>query len=104
MVVGTPFVEDGMRTAERKKVLVKREPTDAYWVGTNLCRLRLEKKLTQEALARAAGISARRLRDIENADEGPNTTLGTLSALAAALGVPTPALLKPRKGDWALQI
>ena len=93
-----------MKTLENQKNLKHREPTDAYWVGTNLCKLRLKKGLTQESVAKAAGISARRLRDIENAELGPNTTIGTLEALAKALGVKTVELFKQRKGDIAYQM
>ena len=72
-------------------------PGDAFWVGTNLHRYRLKKGMTQEALAAAAGISARRLRDVEDADADCNVKLETLSSLAMALGIETQMLFKRRK-------
>jgi DNA-binding XRE family transcriptional regulator len=88
-----------MKTLARKP-LVQPVLTDAYWVGTNLCYLRKKKGLSQVAVAQAAGISARRLRDVENASWDVNVTLTTLSALAKALGVDTQVLFKQhQRGD-----
>jgi transcriptional regulator with XRE-family HTH domain len=63
------------------------EPDPRFWLGVNLHSLRKKKGLTQEALAKLADISARRLRDIENAVPESNPQLNTLSALAEALDV-----------------
>jgi len=69
-------------------------PGDAYWIGTNIHRLRMRHKLTRETLAQAAGIQARSLKQIEDAAEASNPTLKTLGAIARALGVETVALFK----------
>jgi transcriptional regulator with XRE-family HTH domain len=101
--MGHPL-EDAMKTLTRRKETLARALGDAFWVGTNLHRLRLEKSLTQEGLAAAAGLTARRLRDIENAALESNIRLETLSALARALGVKTEVLFKRHKGVEALAL
>ena len=60
-------------------------------VGRALNRLRSERALTLTELAGAAGVSQAMLSRIENGQVSPS--LGTLSALASALGVPVMALL-----------
>ena len=88
-----------MKTLERKSS-VKHVPSDAYWLGTNVFYLRQGKRWTQEKLAQAADITARRLRDIENADADTNVTVSTVSALARALEVDIKDLFKHhRRGD-----
>lgn len=54
--------------------------------------LRVAKGFTQEDLARASGITLRRLTDLET-KSSTNPTLNTLSQIAAALGVPVADLL-----------
>lgn len=95
-------LEDAMKTLTRPKEAAAIFLGDAFWVGTNLNRLRRERGLTQEALAAAAGLTARRLRDIENAALESNILLETLSALAKALGVKTEVLFKRHKDVEAL--
>ena len=60
-------------------------------VGRSLNRLRRERGLTLSGLSEAAGVSQGMLSKIENGQVSPS--LVTLSALAAALGVPVMALL-----------
>lgn len=82
----------------------KRDPGDLYWIGTNIFRLRTGKKLTQIELAKRAGITARALRGLENAETDANPTLKTLGGVARALGIETVALYARRKGDLALEL
>jgi transcriptional regulator with XRE-family HTH domain len=56
-------------------------------------------KLTQDALAQAAGITPRRLRDIEDASEATNPTLKTLGAIAGVLSVETVDLFKRHREE-----
>ena len=95
-----------MKTLHRPKTLPPKDLGDAFWVGTNLHRLRREKGMTQEKLAAAADISARRLRDLENAALGSNILLYTIEALAKALDVKTEVLFKRHRAieDMASQI
>lgn len=62
-------------------------------IAKNLHRLREAGKLTQEALARAAGISRFGYRNIESGKSIPRA--GTLQALAAALSVGVEELVSP---------
>jgi transcriptional regulator with XRE-family HTH domain len=59
-------------------------------VGANVRRLRIERGLTQEALAAAAEIDMRYVGGIERGQENP--TVSVLGRLAGALGV-TPDVL-----------
>lgn len=54
--------------------------------------LRVARGYTQEDLARASGITLRRLTDLET-KSSTNPTLNTLSQIAAALGVSVADLL-----------
>ena len=54
--------------------------------------LRVARGYTQEDLARASGITLRRLTDLET-KSSTNPTLNTLSQIAAALGVSVSDLL-----------
>lgn len=54
--------------------------------GERLKELRLKKRLSQEALARAAGLSVGTVRQLEQTEAEP--TWATARALAKALGVP----------------
>jgi DNA-binding Xre family transcriptional regulator len=90
----------GVVLKERKQASDATEfiPGDAYWLGTNIFRLRRKKGLSDEQLAKAIGISTKRLRDIQNA--GPaiyRVNLETLSAIADALGVETGKLFQHSK-------
>jgi transcriptional regulator with XRE-family HTH domain len=84
--------------------LPRRDPGDLYWIGTNIFRLRAVKKLTQIELAKRAGITARALRGLENAETDANPTLKTLGGVARALGVDTVALYARRKDDLSGEI
>jgi transcriptional regulator with XRE-family HTH domain len=78
-----------------KQKLRQPEPNERFWLGVNLHRLRKERHLTQEQLAKAVDVSARRLRDIENAVPESNPGLNTIMALASALKVGVLELLGP---------
>jgi transcriptional regulator with XRE-family HTH domain len=86
-----------MKTLEKTPLV--HVPGDAYWIGTNIHRLRKRLKLTQEALAQAAGITPRRLRDIEDAAEATNPTLKTLAAIAGVLSIETVDLFKRHREE-----
>src|SRR5581483_5197516 len=68
----------------------------ARLVGDRLRTVRKERGLSVGALAAAADIGKGSLSEIENGARNP--TLGTLYALAGALGVPLAALLAARAG------
>ena len=57
----------------------------------NLKALRAKKKLSQDRLAHAAGVSTSFCSMLERGQREPS--LGTIEALARALGVPARALL-----------
>jgi transcriptional regulator with XRE-family HTH domain len=61
-------------------------------VSWNLLTLRRQRRLTQGALAKKAGLSISYISMMERGGRAP--TLGTLEALAKALRVPAPSLLK----------
>lgn len=65
-------------------------------VGERLRTTRRDRGLSLAALAAAAGIGKGSLSEIENGSR--NATLGTLYALAGALGVPLATLLAERVG------
>jgi transcriptional regulator with XRE-family HTH domain len=65
-------------------------------VGARLRATRRDRKLSIAALATAAGIGKGSLSEIENGARNP--TLGTLYALADALGMPLAALFDGRAG------
>jgi transcriptional regulator with XRE-family HTH domain len=65
-------------------------------VGARLRAARRDRHLSLAALAAAAGIGKGSLSEIENGARNP--TLGTLYALADALGVPLATLLDGRAG------
>jgi len=80
-------------------------PDDAYWLGTNIFRLRRKKGLSDDELAKACGISARRMRDIQNAAPTINNLrLATLSAISSALGVETAKLFWHRKNAKFVEV
>lgn len=61
-------------------------------VAANLKTLRLQKKLSQDALAERAGLSVSYVSMLERGQRSP--PLDTLEKLAAALGVPNTKLLE----------
>jgi transcriptional regulator with XRE-family HTH domain len=61
----------------------------------HLRAIRLEKGLTQQALAKKAGMSYTFLSNVERGKADPSLT--TLKRLAAALGVTVSQLVKERK-------
>lgn len=83
------------------------DPWDAYAreLGHRLHRLRVERELTQERLAGAAGISTFTYRKLEKGASNPNTPanprLRTLVALAEVIGVSVTELLPPDPGGIA---
>jgi transcriptional regulator with XRE-family HTH domain len=66
-------------------------------LGVNLQRLRIEKKLSQEKLAHAAGISAYTYQKFEKGESRPGTPMNprlfTLIAIAQVLGTTVEDLL-----------
>ena len=54
-------------------------------LAVNVCRVRMERGLTQKQLAEAAGLSHPRITEIERSDANP--TLLTITRIANALGV-----------------
>ena len=93
-----------VRSKTKRRPLPRRDPGDLFWIGTNIFRLRTGKKLTQIELAKDAGITARALRGLENAETDANPTLKTLGGVARALGVETVALYARRKGDLGVEV
>ena len=66
-------------------------------IGWNLRRLRVERGLSQERLALAAGIDRAYVGRVERGSE--NVTITTLEAMAHALSVPVATLLiEPEAG------
>jgi transcriptional regulator with XRE-family HTH domain len=63
---------------------VPRSPTPQAAIGRAISLRRLEQDLTQEALADAAGISVRRLREIEAGKANPSWHVA--DCIARALG------------------
>ncbi len=67
--------------------------------ASNMKRIRLEKKLTQEALAEGAGLHPNYISSVERAER--NISIGNIERIAHALGVTMGELLsepeKPRK-------
>lgn len=66
---------------------------DENYIAANIARLRLDRQLTQEELARKAGISWMALRNIERGTVVP--CVRTLTALGKALRVPIRDLVMP---------
>ena len=64
-------------------------------VAINLRRIRHAKKMTQEELADAAGLSARYVGDIERADKSPSVSV--LGRIADALMIDPAELIQPVK-------
>ena len=64
-------------------------------VAINLRRIRHAKKMTQEELAEAAGLSARYVGAIERADKSPSVSV--LGRIADALMIEPSDLIQPVK-------
>ena len=85
------------RGASRVRLLAAAEPSPAEAVdptaavGANLRRIRVQRGLSLEKLARASGVSRAMLGQIELAQSTP--TIGVLWKIARALGLPFSALL-----------
>jgi len=62
-------------------------------IGDNIRKLRLQKELSQEKLARLADIAFPTITKIESG-ETPNPTIDTVKKIAAALGVSIDDLMK----------
>ena len=62
-------------------------------IGPSIRALRLERGMTLDQLASAAGISASHLSRLERGQAGPSFTVA--SALAQSIGVPLSELVKP---------
>lgn len=67
--------------------------------ASNMKRIRLEKNLTQEAVAEGAGLHPNYVSSVERGQR--NISIGNIERIACALGVGMPELLaeaeKPRK-------
>jgi len=65
----------------------------------NMKRIRLDKKLTQEKVAEAAGLHPNYISSVERGER--NISIGNIERISSALGVPMTELLaepeKPRK-------
>jgi transcriptional regulator with XRE-family HTH domain len=61
-------------------------------IGMTLKRIRRDRKLSQYALAKAAGVSREYVRKLETGGSDP--TVGMLARLAKALGVAVTELLE----------
>ncbi|WP_415144721.1 helix-turn-helix domain-containing protein [Nocardioides sp.] len=68
----------------------------ATLIGARIRTTRRDRGLSLAALAKAAGVGKGSLSEVENGVRNP--TLGTLYALAGALGVPLAVLLAERAG------
>ena len=79
-------------------------PTPKYWLGQNIFYMRHKQKMTQEALASAAGISSRCLRDIESVSWDYDVKLSTVIAIALALKVEVGVLFKKRKEVVSIEV
>ena len=66
---------------------------DQLGIGKTIRKYRQEKKMSQEALARAADLSLPTIVKIESG-ETPNPTINTVKKVAVALGVSVDELLK----------
>ena len=66
-------------------------------VGRNVRRIRLEKGLTQEALADQSGLSQQYLSDLERGRRNP--TVVTLWEIGQVLGVPPSELIALNEAD-----
>ena len=66
---------------------------DQSTIGKTIRKYRQEKKMSQEALARAADLSLPTIVKIESG-ETPNPSIDTVKKIAAALGVSVDELLK----------
>jgi len=66
---------------------------DQSTIGKTIRKYRQEKKMSQEALARAASLSLPTIVKIESGDT-PNPTIDTIKKIAAALGVSIDDLMK----------
>ncbi len=66
-------------------------------LAANVRRRRVERGLTQEALAAAAALEARYVQRIEAADANPTVTV--VAALAAALDVDIRTLFEPAEPE-----
>lgn len=62
-------------------------------VGTNLRRIRLEKKLTQEELSELSGFTQQYLSTVESGQANP--TIVTIYEIAIAMGVSHMDLVQP---------
>ena len=67
------------------------EPTPASHYGGRLREARLAQDMTQETLAKRAGLATRTVIRIES---GEDARVGTISALAQALGISVSDILK----------
>lgn len=66
--------------------------SEAEKLGENLRRIRTEKGLTQEDIARSLGVSRGFVSNVENGKTNP--TLSTITKIAGAVGVSTGELMK----------
>lgn len=67
----------------------------AQTVRQRIRALRLERSLTQEALAAGSGVSLKHYQDLETGRKAFNPTLETLNGIAATLEVDVHSLLEP---------
>lgn len=93
MVLHSPVV----KTAGMQKTTQKSGAQLLF--ASNMRRIRLEKNLTQELVAEAAGLHTNYISSVERGQR--NISIGNIERIACALGVGMPELLaepeKPRK-------
>lgn len=93
MVLHTPVV----KTADMQKQTQKFGAQLLF--ASNMKRIRLEKNLTQEAVAEGAGLHPNYVSSVERGQR--NISIGNIERISCALGVGMPELLaeseKPRK-------
>ena len=82
---------------ELQKLATKTDPQ--FFLAANVYDLRARRRMTQAALADAAGVAETRIAQIEGGDANPR--LRTMTRLAHALGVTVTDLLQPPPGHEA---
>lgn len=95
MVCGLPSLQ-AMTPASRSKARAEKDP-ELLAFGRHLRELRLERSLTQEALANAAGLHWTYIGQIERGER--NLTLKNVLRLAHGLDISSGALLQGAFGD-----
>ena len=83
------------KTSDMRKQTQKRGAQQLF--ATNMRRVRLEKKLTQEKVAEAAGLHPNYISSVERGER--NISIGNIERIAVALDVGMPELLSDSSGN-----